>query len=128
MYLLIRATGGIRLTASGPVLVQQPAAAGCMYVCMHTRRSASSDKFYGAVCTHGQGQASSQRKQRKQTQSRPLLWSRHTSAAPWVSGAPASDFWTTKVRLPAPVAPPGWPSMSGADWGHCLGRLSLIHI
>ena len=28
MYLLIRATGGIRLTASGPVLVQQPAAAG----------------------------------------------------------------------------------------------------
>ena len=28
MYLVIRATGGIRLTASGPVLVQQPAAAG----------------------------------------------------------------------------------------------------
>ena len=28
MYLLIRATGGIPLTASGPVLVQQPAAAG----------------------------------------------------------------------------------------------------
>ena len=28
MYLLLRATGGIRLTASGPVLVQQPAAAG----------------------------------------------------------------------------------------------------
>ena len=27
MYLLIGATGGIRLTASGPVLVQQPAAA-----------------------------------------------------------------------------------------------------
>ena len=39
------------------------------------------------------------------------------SAAPWVSGAPASDFLTTKVRLPAPVAPPGWPSMSGAVWG-----------
>ena len=28
MYLVIRATGGIRLAASGPVLVQQPAAAG----------------------------------------------------------------------------------------------------
>ena len=28
MYLVIRATGGIRLTACGPVLVQQPAAAG----------------------------------------------------------------------------------------------------
>ena len=28
LYLLMRATGGIRLTASGPVLVQQPAAAG----------------------------------------------------------------------------------------------------
>ena len=26
MYLVARATGGIRLTASGPVLVQQPAA------------------------------------------------------------------------------------------------------
>ena len=92
----------------------------CMHACMHTRRSASSDKFYGAVCRDGLGQASSQRKQRKQTQSRPLLWSRHTSAAPWVSGAPASDFWTTKVRLPAPVAPPGWPSMSGARGGASL--------